>query len=129
LTVNPNRSISSHSVLSAAVVARASRSSANVASGRAVMRAASRCSWPAKTRVRNFVCFRGAKDPVSRRRWIKRWTQARLTANLAATSSASLLASHARATRSRKSIEYGAIATSAWEEYHDRRTMYKSKPL
>jgi hypothetical protein len=97
MTVDTKRSISSHSVLSAAVVGRASR--------------------------------RSASDPVSRRRWIKRWTHARLTANLAATSSASPLASHARATRFRKSIEYGAMATSAQEEYHDHRTMYKSKTL
>jgi hypothetical protein len=93
------------------------------------MRAVSRASWPAKTRERNFVCFCGAIDPVSRRRCTNRWTHARLTANLAATSSASPLASHARTTRSRKSIEYGAIATSTGEEYHDRRTMYKSKAL
>jgi hypothetical protein len=72
LTVNPNRSIASHSVLSAAGVGSASRSSANVASGRAVIRAAKRCSWPAKTRDRNLRRFRGAIDPVSRRRWIKR---------------------------------------------------------
>jgi len=32
-------------------------------------------------------------------------------------------------TRFRKSIEYGAIVTSAREEYHNRRTTYKSKPL
>ena len=68
-------------------------------------------------------------EPVSRRRCAKRWTQARLTVNLAATSSASPLASHARTTRSRKSIEYGAIATSVREEYHDCPTTYKSKPL
>jgi hypothetical protein len=116
-------------VLSAAVVGRASRSSANVASGRAVMSAANRSSWPAKTRERNFVCFRGAIEPASRRRCTNRWTYARLTANVAAISSASPLASHARTTRSRRSIEYGAIATSAGEEYHDRRTMYKSKTL
>jgi hypothetical protein len=47
LTVNPNRSISNHTVLRAAVVDRASRSSANVRSGCAVIRAASRCSCPA----------------------------------------------------------------------------------
>src|SRR5262249_22354474 len=35
------------------------------------------------------------------------------TPNVAETSSASPLASHARATRLRRSIEYGAIATSA----------------
>jgi hypothetical protein len=52
------------------------------------------------------------------------------TPNLAAISSSSPLAFHAFSTRSRKSIEYGAaIVTSAEEEYHDRRTTYKSKPL
>jgi len=71
--------------------------------------------------------LRGAIEPVSRRRWINRWTHARLTPNVAATSSASPLTSHARATRSRRSIEYGAITTSAREEYHDSRTKYKSK--
>ena len=112
LTVNPSRSISNQSVLRAAVVWRAARSSAKVRSGYAVISAASRCSWPANTRDRNFVCGRGAREPVSRRRWIKRCTYARLTPNVSATSSASPLASHARATRSRRSIEYGAIATS-----------------
>jgi hypothetical protein len=68
LTVNPKRSISSHRVLSAAVVGRASRNSANVASGGAAINAASRASCPAKTRDRNFVCFRGTIDPLSRRR-------------------------------------------------------------
>src|SRR5262249_2060826 len=38
----------------------------------------------------------------------KRWTHARLTPNVAATSSASPLVSQAFSTRSRKSIEYGA---------------------
>jgi hypothetical protein len=33
-----------------------------------MMRATSRSAWPAKTDARNFVCFRGAIDPVSRRR-------------------------------------------------------------
>src|SRR5262249_61776899 len=92
--------------------------------------AAGRRSAPANTRDRNLVCFRGASEPVSRRRWIKRCTHARLTPNVVATSSASLLASHARATRSRRSIEYGAIATSPrTEKYHGHRTTYKSKPL
>jgi hypothetical protein len=68
LIVNPKRSISSHRVLSAAVVGMASRSSANVASGCAAISAASRASCPANTRDRNFVCFRGTIDPVSRRR-------------------------------------------------------------
>jgi hypothetical protein len=68
LTVNPSRSISSQSVLSAADVRNDSRNSANVASGRALINAASVFSCPAKTRDRNFVCFRGAIDPVSRRR-------------------------------------------------------------
>jgi hypothetical protein len=116
-------------VLNAADVGKASRNSANVASGRAVIRATSLVSRPANTRDRNFVCFRGASEPVSRRRWIKRWTQARLTPNVSATSSASPHASHARATRSRKSIEYGAIVTPALKEYHGGRTMYKSKTL
>ncbi len=95
LNVTPSRSISSQSELSAAVVGRASRSSANVASGRARMRARSRSSLPAKTRDRNFVGFRGAIDPVSRRRCAKRWTDARLTAKVAATASASPLVSQA----------------------------------
>ena len=62
--------------------------------------------------------FRDESEPVSRRRWTNRWTHARMTPNVAATSSASPLASHARATHSRKSIEYGAIVTSARNEYH-----------
>jgi hypothetical protein len=43
-----------------------------------------------KTRPRNLVCFRRAIEPVSRRRCTRRWTQARLTSNLAATLSASM---------------------------------------
>ena len=110
------------------MVGRASRSSANVRSGCAVISAASRCSCPANTRDRNFVCGRGARDPVSRRRWIKRCTHARLTPNVAAISSASPLASHARATRFRRSIEYGAIATSIRrEEYHGHRYVTSQK--
>ena len=76
---------------------------------------------------RDFPC--GCFDPVSRRRCTSRCTQARLTANVAATSSASPLTSHARTTRSRKSIEYGAIVTSSAEEYHDCCTTYKAKTL
>jgi hypothetical protein len=101
-----------------------------VISGLAVISAARRCSCPANTRDRNFVCGRGAMDPVSRRRWTKRCTHARLTPNVAATSSASPLASHARATRFRRSIDYGAILTSVHtEEYHGHRTTYKSNTL
>ena len=37
--------------------------------------------------------------------------------------------SHAFATRFRRSIEYGAMAPPATEEYHGRRTMYKKKTL
>ena len=33
---------------------------------------------------RNFVCFRGAIDPVSRGRWTNRWTQVTLTSKVAA---------------------------------------------
>jgi len=101
-------------VLSAAVVGNASRSSANVASGFAFTSACRRASWPAKRRDRNFVCVRGAIEPVSRCRCANQCTHARLTANVAATSSASPLASHAFSTRARKSLEYGAaILTSA----------------
>jgi hypothetical protein len=117
-------------VLSAAVVGSASRISAKVASGRALTVLFSRSSCPAKTRVRNLVCLRGASDPVSRCRCANRWTDARLTPNVAATSSASPLVSQALNTRSRKSMEYGAaIVTSGREEYHDCRTTYKSKTL
>lgn len=117
-------------VLSAAVVGSSSRSSANVASGFALTSAFKRSSWLANTRDRNLVGFRGAIEPVSRCRCANRWTHERLTPNVAATSSASPVTSHAFSTRSRKSIEYGAaIATSRREEYHDRRTMYKSKTL
>ena len=76
---------------------------------------ASRSSWPANTRRRNVVCVRGASDPVSRRRWISRWTHARLTSYFAATASASKPESHAFATRFRRSIEYGAMAPPATE--------------
>ena len=51
-------------MLNAADVGRASRNSASVASGRAAISAASRASWSAKTRRRNFVCIRGAIEPV-----------------------------------------------------------------
>src|SRR5439155_6831977 len=128
LTVTPNRSISNQSVLSAALVGSASRNSAKVASGRAVISAARRSSRPAKTRDRNFVCLRGASEPVSRRRWISRCTQARLTSYFAAIASASGWASQALATRFRKSIEYGAIGPPA-TGVPRRRTMYKSKTL
>jgi hypothetical protein len=50
LTVTPSRSISRQSVLSAADVRSASRSSASVASGRAMISAANRSSWPASMR-------------------------------------------------------------------------------
>ena len=54
LTVNCNRSMARQSVLNAAEVGSASRSSASVASGRAVIRASSRASWSAdNTRRRN----------------------------------------------------------------------------
>ena len=92
------------------MVGNASRNSTNVASGLAWMSARSRSSWPARTRDRNFVGFRGARDPVSRCRWANRCTQARLTPKVAATSSASPLAFQAFSTRFRKSIEYGAAS-------------------
>lgn len=50
LTVTPSRSISRQSVLSAAEVRSPSRNSAKVASGRAVISAAKRSSWPSSTR-------------------------------------------------------------------------------
>jgi hypothetical protein len=74
--------------------------------------------------------FRGASDPVSRSCWARRCTQARLTPNVAATSSASPVPCHAWNTRSRKSIEYGAaILIPRRHKYHDFRTMYKLKTL
>src|SRR5262245_12971291 len=113
LTVKPRRSSSVHNVLMDAVVGSCARSSASVTSGCAATKAWSRTSWPAKSRARNFVCFRGASDFVSRSRCAKRWTHARLTPNVAATSSASPLACHALNTRSRRSMEYAdAIVTS-----------------
>jgi len=57
--------------------------------------------------------WRGAIEPVSRRRCTKRCTHARLTSYFAATASASIPASHARNTRFRKSIEYAVIAPPA----------------
>jgi hypothetical protein len=66
-------------VANAADVRSASRNSANVASGCAVTNACSRSSWPSKTRRRNFVCVRGAIEPVSRRRCLRASTHARLT--------------------------------------------------
>src|SRR5262245_52135221 len=75
-----------------------------------------RACWAGpNTRERNFVCFRGAIDPVSRRRCTRRWTQARLTSYRAATLSASTPESHAFNTRLRRSIEYGAMAPPAGE--------------
>ena len=108
---------------------KASRNSANVASGRPAISVAKCCSWPLNTRERNFVCGRGASEPVSRWRCANRCTHARLTPNVAATSSASPLASNALNTRFRRSMEYGAIVTPHCERYHDCRTMYKSKTL
>jgi hypothetical protein len=126
LTVNPSRSSSAHSVLSAAVVGSWSRSSANVASGVAATSAFKRASCPANARRRKVVCFRGASDWVSRCRCANRWTHARLTPNVAATSSASPVVSQALNTRSRKSIEYGAaIGFLRRQKYHDRGTTYK----
>src|SRR5436190_8121847 len=105
-----------HSVLNAADVGSASRTSASVASGWAVISAARRrSSASANARRRNLVCCRGASDPVSRRRWISRCTHARLTSYFAATLSAAIPVSHARATRCRKSIEYAAMAPPATE--------------
>ena len=66
LNVSPSRSSSVHSVLSAGRVGNCSLSSANVASGWAATSAWSRASCPDSTRARNFVCFRGASEPVSR---------------------------------------------------------------
>ena len=72
-TVKPKRPIVRHSVVNAAVVGNASRNSANVASGRAVINAPTRASCCGdKTRPRNLVCFRGSIEPVSRRRCTKR---------------------------------------------------------
>ena len=113
------------------MVDRASRSSANVRSGLCGDQRGQSLLLPGQ-HARSKLSFAGAArgTPVSRRRWIKRCTHARLTPNVAAISSASPLASHARATRFRRSIEYGAIATSIRrEEYHGHRTMYKSKTL
>ena len=111
LTVSPSRSIVRHSVLSAARVGSACCNSASVASGRAVIKLTSRTSSsPVKARPRNFVCFRGAIDPVSRRRCNTRYTQARLTSNRAATAAAGIPLSLARTTRVRRSNEYAAMA-------------------
>jgi hypothetical protein len=125
--VNPSRSISNHSVLSAGVVDRASGNSANVIC--AVINAAKRCSRPANTRDRTSArvaraipfpagagskaMHKGSAHPEGRGNLFG------VTARIAGPRD-----------RFRKSIEYGAIATSMrTQEYHGRRTMYKSKTL
>ena len=95
---------------------------------RAVIRAAS--APPAPPRPATETSFASRRDRTQFTPALNQSVDhARLTENVAATSSASPLASHARTTRPRKSIDYGAIATSAEEDYHDRRTTYKSKTL
>ena len=60
-------------VLNAARIGSACCNSANVASGVAVINATSRTSSSLeRARLRNVVCFRGAMDPVSRRRCTNR---------------------------------------------------------
>ena len=129
LTVSCKRSIARQRVLNAAAVGRASRNSASVASGWAVMSAANRCSWAsANARRRNLVCFRGASDPVSRRRWISRWTHARLTSYLAATPRRPdphpTPAPH---------VAVNPSSTEPWhlqrQKYHGGRTRYNQKTL
>ena len=79
LTVNPNRPMARQSVLSAAVVGSASRNSASVASGCAVISATRRCSWRSVSARRETWFAGAARSPVSRRRCFNRSTHARLT--------------------------------------------------
>ena len=79
------------------------------------MTATNRSSWPASARDRDFVCCRGAIDPVSRRRCTNRWPHDRLTANVAATSSASDIAA----------VQLVAIA----EVYEPVRTCMEGRPI
>ena len=130
LTVRPSRSISRHSVLRAAVVCNASRSSANVASGRAAISARQPIllagqdprpklgllTWRDSSRFRGGAAptdgpMRGlprtSRRPPRRPRWCP------------------TPAPPAPA----RSIEYGAIVTSRWRITMAAVTMYKSKTL
>jgi hypothetical protein len=118
------RSIARQIVAKLADVPKACCNSANVRSGCSVIKLSNRGSSGAKIGVRHRVCLRGAISPDSRRRCFNRFTQDRLTRYLSATASAVIPASLSSRTRVRKSIEYGAIGTSA-TGVPCGRTMYK----
>ena len=101
-------------------VGNACCNSTSVRSGCSRIRIASRGNCACRSGVRHRVWRRGAISPVSRRRFFRRSTHARLTAYFSATSFDAMPASLSLSTRVRKSREYAAISALLPQEYHDR---------